>query len=286
MVLALIGTVCLLHLAGAFAAPRGSGEAIARATTGSRPNTFVQGSTEFLKPEPALGMSDTESDVQAVDLNVDDVNVNVDVIADVDAVESSNVDATATSMVETDVAAEQLLESIDRAISEQVTVNIEPVEGIAANRKHSDAMASTLAEIPFDFIAESMAFSRSRINEIGKRVADTAKFLARQMDSFETAETTEDDQTIEVASTVANQIVIRNSLKSRNSVAFVVGKEVQQLNPGEVAEFSASSTPTIRFHRGGEFGNASATLTAGTFEFQATSRGWYLEPLDVDDTDR
>ncbi|MCA9216129.1 MAG: hypothetical protein KDB27_23840 [Planctomycetales bacterium] len=71
-------------------------------------------------------------------------------------------------------------------------------------------------------------------------------------------------------------IVIRNGLGSRSAVAFLVGSEVKQLEPGESITINEIA-PVIRFHRGADFGNAKITLQPGEYEFQATARGWFLE---------
>lgn len=80
----------------------------------------------------------------------------------------------------------------------------------------------------------------------------------------------------EPAIVLPKPIVIRNSKSNRGSVAFLVDKEVKNLAPGEEYEIEGGSLHTVRFDRGGGFGQAKIELQDGIFEFQITEKGWDL----------
>ena len=131
---------------------------------------------------------------------------------------------------------------------------------------------------------------RKRFHVSGKQIAMTAKRLAASHagGGSDAATVSTDAVTLETAKSnsinrgplrdSADSIVIRNAKVNRGTVAFLVGREVKQLKPGASLQLPADQTTVVvRFHRGGEFGNATLTLLPGIYEFEATARGWYLE---------
>ena len=131
---------------------------------------------------------------------------------------------------------------------------------------------------------------RKRLHVSGKQIAMTAKRLAASHagGGSDAATVSADAVTLETAKSNSisrepiedsqDSIVIRNAKVNRGTVAFLVGREVKQLKPGASLKLPADQTTVVvRFHRGGEFGNATLTLSPGIYEFEATARGWYLE---------
>ena len=74
------------------------------------------------------------------------------------------------------------------------------------------------------------------------------------------------------------QLVLRNAKSNKGSVAFLLDKEVKNLAPGEEFQIADETVHTVRFHRGGEFGQAKIEVHTGTYEFQVTDSGWDLAP--------
>lgn len=131
---------------------------------------------------------------------------------------------------------------------------------------------------------------RKRFQFNGYQIAMIAKRLAAShtSDGPSDANVSTDAVTLETAKSnavgsdpieySADSIVIRNAKVNRGTVAFLIGREVKQLEPGASLQLPAvQTTVVVRFHRGGDFGNATLTLLPGVYEFEATARGWYLE---------
>ncbi len=78
----------------------------------------------------------------------------------------------------------------------------------------------------------------------------------------------------------ATGLVLLNDREAGAAVRFVVNGRVHALGPGEKYESdSQEGAWLVQFHRGGSFGNAQYTLSAGTYVFRATERGWDLSLL-------
>lgn len=77
-------------------------------------------------------------------------------------------------------------------------------------------------------------------------------------------------------------LVIRNHNANRGSVAFLFDKEVKNLAPGEEFQIDDNSLHTIRFHRGGDFGQAKVEVQTGIYLFELTKTGWDLAPEKIE----
>jgi hypothetical protein len=59
-------------------------------------------------------------------------------------------------------------------------------------------------------------------------------------------------------------------------IGYLVNGEVHRLGPGERHEIGSDQNWAIEFHRGGDFGEATYELSAGTYEFRVGDSGWEL----------
>jgi hypothetical protein len=74
----------------------------------------------------------------------------------------------------------------------------------------------------------------------------------------------------------AASVVITNPLESGGVVHYLLDDAVFSLHPGQSQHLGAGRAWQIRFHRGGNFGQAGYLLTEGVYSFQVTARGWDL----------
>ena len=63
---------------------------------------------------------------------------------------------------------------------------------------------------------------------------------------------------------------------SEVEIGYLVDGEVYGLGPGERHEIGSDQKWAIEFHRGGDFGEATYELSAGTYEFRVGDSGWEL----------
>ncbi len=63
---------------------------------------------------------------------------------------------------------------------------------------------------------------------------------------------------------------------SEYELGYLVDGEVHRLGPGERHELGSAQSRAIEFHRGGDFGDISYKLSAGTYEFRVGNSGWEL----------
>jgi hypothetical protein len=69
-----------------------------------------------------------------------------------------------------------------------------------------------------------------------------------------------------------------NPVNNGQAVHFLAGDTVHSLEPGQKHDLAGGDgTWRIRFHRGGDFGNAEYSLSHGVFEFRVAEQGWHLE---------
>jgi hypothetical protein len=59
-------------------------------------------------------------------------------------------------------------------------------------------------------------------------------------------------------------------------IGYLVDGEVHKLGPGERHKIGRDQNWVIEFHRGGDFGEATYELSAGTYEFRVGDSGWEL----------
>ena len=76
--------------------------------------------------------------------------------------------------------------------------------------------------------------------------------------------------------TAAKELVLVNTSVSAGPVRFLVGDILYELLPGETERVESGPRWHVQFHRGGGFGAADYTLSAGRYEFQVTDFGWQL----------
>jgi hypothetical protein len=77
-------------------------------------------------------------------------------------------------------------------------------------------------------------------------------------------------------------LVLTNAADSHTTIRFLVNGQLQSLEPGASYRHAANDAPRIQFHRGGKFGNADHTLSAGNYAFRVNGRGWTLAPVQDD----
>jgi hypothetical protein len=63
---------------------------------------------------------------------------------------------------------------------------------------------------------------------------------------------------------------------SELELGYILNGEVRVLGPGQRHEIEANQTWDVKFHRGGEFGDADYQLSAGAYEFRVGDQGWEL----------
>jgi hypothetical protein len=66
-----------------------------------------------------------------------------------------------------------------------------------------------------------------------------------------------------------------NAAENGYSVGFLLAGQTVKLQPGDSRDVTESPV-TVRFDRGGQFGSATKTLTAGRYEFRLGKTGWDL----------
>jgi hypothetical protein len=71
-----------------------------------------------------------------------------------------------------------------------------------------------------------------------------------------------------------DEIVLYNPATSGGPVHFLAAGAAETLRPGEERSWPAEELGVLRFHRGGEFGNARLELPPGVYEFHVGERGW------------
>lgn len=77
----------------------------------------------------------------------------------------------------------------------------------------------------------------------------------------------------------AGELTIGNVSQNGAPVSFLVEGRVYTLHPGESHQFPLGTSWNIQFHRGGAFGNTSAELTPGKYQFVVGTTGWALQPV-------
>jgi hypothetical protein len=81
------------------------------------------------------------------------------------------------------------------------------------------------------------------------------------------------DQESLPASPSPTRLVIRNATESGKAVHFLVNERAFALLPGEKIELTGRRW-LVRFHRGGEYGDAAYALWPGSYEFAVGKGGW------------
>ena len=76
-------------------------------------------------------------------------------------------------------------------------------------------------------------------------------------------------------------LVLSNPLENNAKIRFLLDDRPCELWPGETHEFPPGEERQIKFHRGGEFGNASEIVTPGAYRFTVTKHGWKLSPVEA-----
>ena len=76
-------------------------------------------------------------------------------------------------------------------------------------------------------------------------------------------------------------LVLSNPLENNAKIRFLLDDRPCELGPGETHEFPPGEERQIKFHRGGEFGNASEIVTPGAYRFTVTKHGWELSPVEA-----
>lgn len=270
LVLALIGTAGLLHYSGAFAAPESKASSAA---------AKIDDRVDSPKMNPNATVAVLSNSNSSVESGEDPG------IQQLPFDRLSNMDGELTSHDST--GANPSPKSEPTTIESHVTGIDAESHPPSPIDDPSDVVTETSPskfnlDIDHDAAAIASRFAlNANVQGLGKQVATAAKYLATNARSISVVPAREDGISLQVTvnDKSKDRIIIRNSPKSGNSVAFLINKEVRQLVPGESVELPADTKQVVRFHRGGEFGNASASLSAGVFEFQATARGWYLEPI-------
>lgn len=80
----------------------------------------------------------------------------------------------------------------------------------------------------------------------------------------------------------AKGLTIINPVNSGGAIRFLIDDQVVSLAPGESRTLPGETARKVRFHRGGTFGAAAYSLSAGRYQFQITQQGWTLTPERVD----
>jgi hypothetical protein len=71
-----------------------------------------------------------------------------------------------------------------------------------------------------------------------------------------------------------HEVVLYNPTTSGGPVHFLAAGAAQTLQPGEERSWPAEELGVLRFHRGGQFGNARLELPPGVYEFHVGELGW------------
>lgn len=71
-------------------------------------------------------------------------------------------------------------------------------------------------------------------------------------------------------------VVIRNPITNGGAVRYMVDRNIYTLKPGELQRLDPGELGVVRYHRGGEFGDARLVLSPGVYEFAVSARGWEL----------
>jgi hypothetical protein len=72
------------------------------------------------------------------------------------------------------------------------------------------------------------------------------------------------------------ELLLRNPAGNRNEIAFLIDGEVHRLAPGKELRLEHGAIRTIRFHRGGNWGESRQSLETGEYEFHLSPQGWEL----------
>ena len=73
---------------------------------------------------------------------------------------------------------------------------------------------------------------------------------------------------------------LHNPAENGGIVYFVVDEKTYSIKAGKTLELSGKDQWTVRFHRGGDFGNSRNTLKPGSYSFAVSRKGWKLETND------
>jgi hypothetical protein len=73
-----------------------------------------------------------------------------------------------------------------------------------------------------------------------------------------------------------NSLVLVNGQERVGTVSFLVDGKVHTLAPGELRKFDDEADHVVRFHRGGDLGQALHELSSGTYHFKVSRDGWTL----------
>ncbi len=74
----------------------------------------------------------------------------------------------------------------------------------------------------------------------------------------------------------ASALVLINPAGSGGPIRFLLNEREFLLEPGASQALSPDRAWQVRFHRGGDFGNALSVVRDGTYEFHVTNAGWQL----------
>ena len=80
--------------------------------------------------------------------------------------------------------------------------------------------------------------------------------------------------------------VLRNPSSTQGVVHFLIGRQTHSLEPGQTRRFELDDIGDVRFHRGGEFGDARQKVSPGEYEFAVSDRGWDLVRVNQTSADR
>jgi hypothetical protein len=145
---------------------------------------------------------------------------------------------------------------------------------------------------PFDEVIDGIDITRHvrifqpRSQKLARIVAGFAKRLAiakslneKQELQAATAESAATDNSSASHEIDAEELVLRNASRS-GTVAFLIDREIRRLPAGQEVRFQKENARTIRFHRGGNFGESRHSLESGSYIFRAGQQGWELVPTE------
>jgi hypothetical protein len=79
-----------------------------------------------------------------------------------------------------------------------------------------------------------------------------------------------------ISTTADTGLTIRNSAGHKTPVNFLIDRKEASLADGETRTWTGNSRRSVQFDRGGDYGTANYSLTAGDYEFVVTPAGWDL----------
>jgi hypothetical protein len=133
------------------------------------------------------------------------------------------------------------------------------------SEKHDDGSLDTDKATPAEILAKDHSGDAPELGVRGEVNHEEVEFPAKDLPT----EATATPQT-------SRELVLINSANAGIEVWYLIDGKEYVLHSGESCELDGDGPWQVKFHRGGDFGDAERDLAPGFYEFTVSDRGWDL----------